>query len=138
MWLNELLHVQPGTRPTRPTSEKNVGRHKSLMVVTPSDTSDTSDTNNSNGTPPAPLDAQQTTFSEISYKKVESVRHLPPETAAPEPEAENYVNPWFSLCPDYFEGCFTCPDFWQNCPDYKVVNFAFCRRHPRPDMGVIQ
>ena len=39
------------------------------------------------------------------------------------------VNPWEAhwraCCPDYWEGC------W-HCPDGDVTKRVFCRRHPRP------
>jgi hypothetical protein len=79
MWLTDLLQAQPATRPTRPTSKNNVGRHESLVAVAPSDTSDTSDMKNCKESSPEENGGEQTTFAQVSYKNPGSVRHLPLE-----------------------------------------------------------
>ena len=136
MWLTDLLHAQPEIRPTRPTSENDVGRPESLVYVGSSDTSDTSDTKNSNGVPngdpPGPVDAQQTTFSEVSYKNPESVRHFPLEDD-PAPATQNrFEAHWRACCDGYPAQCPSCPDadlIHADGPMAGHLNSNFCRRH---------
>ena len=50
-----------------------------------------------------------------------------------EPEAEDdWPSYWRSVCPDYWEGCFSCADFRTNRKEGKPDTLVFCSRHPRP------
>ena len=77
MWLTDLLHTQPGTRPTRPTSEIACRTAESVTPIGFPTTSDTSDTKQETSTPSGGMEAEQIAFTQVSYKNPGSVRHLP-------------------------------------------------------------
>ena len=126
MWLTDLLQAQPATRPTRPTSKNNVGRHESLVAVAPSDTSDTSDMKNCKESSPEENGGEQTTFAQVSYKNPGSVRHLPLEDE-PHPAALAHVRRMMVACPVHGRGlhCWHC----SSCGDAQKCRAWHTRRH---------
>ena len=51
------------------------------------------------------------------------------------------INPWeaywYSVCPDYWQGCESCPDaslyHYDDAGKPIALNSQFCKRHPLPD-----
>lgn len=84
MWLNDFLSAKEAIRPTRPTTEKHVGRPQSVAAVGPSDTSDTSDKkkciawlNTEKGGSASGMQSKKAT---ASFERGQSVRHLEKDT----------------------------------------------------------
>ena len=135
MWLTDLLLAQRGMCPTCPTSKKVVGHAKSLTAVDVPTVSDMSDIKTAMETPPEGKEANQSIFTQVSYKNPECVRHFPLEDD-PAPAARNrFESYWRSVCPDYWRGCLACPDadlVHTSGPMAGHLNGNFCRRHAPP------